>query len=253
MGYVIVKSKDGVDIDEANRFPVSSVILDSSGNPITSDNPLPTSLEEISDDLTTLNDDRNTDIDGLRGLRVISAMFGRVSDAIVKGLRLDASTEAMMNIGYEHHEIHGGSHYNICDYLLNQANGAIIEFVITTPNTTKWAHMTFEFFSSLGMTIDLYEGASGITGGTAITPQNNNRNFANNSGLAIVQNPTSITDDGNKIDGFLAGAGRSAGFADREKETVFKQNTIYLFRLTSLANSNNISFCGEWYEHTDRN
>ena len=54
---------------------------------------------------------------------------------------VDAVTGALEVIPYEHHEIHAGSHYNLCDYALSVANAATIEFVITTPNTQKLLHL----------------------------------------------------------------------------------------------------------------
>lgn len=39
---------------------------------------------------------------------------------------------------------------------------------------------------------------------------------------------------------------------EMENEVILKQNTTYLFRFTSTANSNAITFCGEWYEHVSK-
>lgn len=153
-------------------------------------------------------------------------------------------------IEYEHNEIHEGNHFFICDYATSGFNSAdTIEFVITTPDTTKWAHMTIGFESILGATLDVYEGSSNVVGGTAVTPKNNNRNSDTVSTLTILKDPTSIT-DGTKIAGFKAGANRRAGAVQRDREIILKQNTTYLFRFTSSANSNAIGYCGEWYEES---
>lgn len=163
----------------------------------------------------------------------------------------DLITGSYTIVPYEHHEIHSGSHYNYCQYQLGNAVNDTIEFVVTTPNTTTWGHLTFQFYSSQGATVDVYEGTTGVTGGTSITPRNNNRNSLSTSAFTIVKDPTSITSDGTLASGFLAGAGRESGFATRDKENVLKQNEIYLLRITSLANSNDISWCFEWYEHAN--
>lgn len=163
----------------------------------------------------------------------------------------DTITRAINTIEYEHHEIHAGSHYFICDYDSSIADSETIEFVLTTPNTTSWTHMSLDFSSTLGVSLEVYEGASAIVGGTSVTAINNNRNSTNTSGMTILKDPTSIT-DGTRIAGFLAGANRTGGFQQRDREIILKQNTTYLFRFTSLANSNAISFCGEWYEHTNK-
>lgn len=166
-------------------------------------------------------------------------------------LTIDSSTGAVAQESYEHKEIHSGSHYNYCDYSLGEASGAIIEFILVTPNTTKWTHFTFEFSASEGATLEVFEGASGISGGTSITPRNNNRNSINTSVVTITKDPTTITSDGTRAAGFLAGGSRSSGFSSREKENVLKQNETYLLRITSLAVSNDIGWCSEWYEHTN--
>ena len=80
---------------------------------------------------------------------------------------IDAVTGALEVIPYEHHEIHAGSHYNLCDYVLGVSNTDTVEFVITTPNTQKLLHLLFEVFSSLGATVELFEGAADVVGGTA--------------------------------------------------------------------------------------
>jgi len=165
---------------------------------------------------------------------------------------LDRATWAQNIISYEHHEIHAGSHFNICDYDVGLGSGVEIEFIVTTPDTTKLAHLTFSIFSSTGARVDIYEGASGITGGNAVIPRNNNRSSTNTSVMTVVKDPSAITSDGTFAAGYLAGAGRTAGFANRENEYVLKQNETYLLRITTTASSNNVSWCFEWYEHTDK-
>jgi len=166
---------------------------------------------------------------------------------------VDNSTETLQTITYEHHEIHSGSHFNYCDYSLNESSGAIIEFIMTVSNTTTWTHLVFDAYASEGATIELYEGTTGVTGGTVITPRNNNRNSSTVSTITLVKDPAAITSDGVRAAGFLAGGGRTAGFASRDNEYVLMQNTSYLVRITSLAVSNDISWCAEWYEHADKN
>lgn len=190
---------------------------------------------------------------GKNGIVTTAIMYGRAASGVIRRLVLDATTWAMITIGYEHHEIHAGDHYNYCDYTaLGLAAGAITNIVIQTADTDKLVHLGLEAYSATGATIELYEGATGVSGGTAIIPRNNRRDSINTSGATVLLNPT-ITTDGTRAAGFLAGAGRVAGFADRDKENILKRNTIYLARITSTAAQNRISWCMEWYEHTDKN
>ena len=172
----------------------------------------------------------------------------KTGDSIYQSPRLDAGTHAQNFIDYEHHEIHDGNHYNYCDYQLNNASAATIKFTVVTPNTSTWGHLTFNVFASQGATIELYESASGVSGGTSITPRNNHRNSTKTSSFSMLKDPT-VSTPGTRAAGFLAGSGREAGFASRERENVLKQNTTYYFLITSLAVSNDISWCFEWYEH----
>jgi len=165
---------------------------------------------------------------------------------------IDSSTNSLQVMQYEHHEIHAKSHFNYCDYELNKASGYIINFVMTAPDTLQEPHLTFELYASEGATLELYEGTV-HSGGTAITPRNNNRRTPLGvSSITLVRDPT-ITSDGTRAAGFLAGGGKTAGFTTRDKENILGQATSYLVRITSLAVSNDISWCAEWYEHTPKN
>jgi hypothetical protein len=165
---------------------------------------------------------------------------------------VDNSTHTLQTIEYEHHEIHAGSHYMLCGYDSDMSVNELKDFVIITPNTTSWAHMTFDFSSSLGATLNIYEGVTGVSGGTSQAPINNNRNTASTSSLSIILNPTAITPGTAIIGSYLSGGNRTSGFNSRDKEIVLKQGTSYLFRFQSLANSNTLGYCGEWYEHTNK-
>lgn len=72
-------------------------------------------------------------------------VIANIANALGYPISIDYSTETLQTIEYEHHEIHSGSHYNYCDYSLNEASAAVIEFVLTTSNTTKWVHFVFYY------------------------------------------------------------------------------------------------------------
>lgn len=151
-------------------------------------------------------------------------------------------------IEIEHYKIHKGNHYNVNDYDISPLGaGATVEFVMTTPDTATQVHLKFETFSSTGATIELYEGTSGVTGGTNITPRNNNRQSTNKSSVTLIKDPT-IAVDGVRASGFLAGANRNGGSSEINTELILDRNQSYLVRITSLASSNNISWSAIWYE-----
>lgn len=176
-----------------------------------------------------------------------------IQQSIKRAWQIDKGSLSIVQVGLEHNKIHDGEHFFIADYLTTGFDlNDTLEFVLTTPNTTNWGHLTFMFNSSLGSTLEVFEGASSVVGGTAVTPLNNNRNSATASVISVVKDPSSIT-TGTRIAGFLAGGNRNAGFIMRENENILKQNTKYLFRFKSLVNSNSLGFIGEWYENIRQN
>lgn len=178
-------------------------------------------------------------------------------DYITGNSGIDASTESIQTIDYEHHEIHSGSHYYIQGYLeLDDTDTFYIKIV--TPNTTKWAHFVFDIKSTGICTTYLDEAATGgMTGGAAKTPINNNRNSANASAMVITGGVTTATsytlrleDDKWGANGFKETIGGGSGRSD---ELLLKQNTTYLRSFISGADNNIIQFKASWYEHTDKN
>ena len=165
---------------------------------------------------------------------------------------IDVATNTAVNIEQEHHEIHEGDHYNYCDYDTTVTGTDVINFVMTTSDTPKWVHLTFNVYSATGATIELYEAPTTIAGGSTITPRNNNRNSTKVSTVTIIKDPSSIGGDGTRTAGYLAGTKKSGGAAERSKEFILQQNTAYLVRITSLAASNLISWCIDWYEHINK-
>ena len=151
----------------------------------------------------------------------------------------------------EHTHIHAGRHFFISGYDTKNTGETII-FVTTVPDSTKRIHMTFSVSSTNILTVEAYEGASGITGGTSAIPVNNNRNSSNTSVLTVVKDPTSISDYGTLIDSFKFGDSSkfslTGGEALRENELILKNNTTYVWKFTSGGDNNLITYRGSWYE-----
>jgi len=172
---------------------------------------------------------------------------------------IDASTETLQTITYEHHEIHAGSHFMICGFETLALN-AQANFVIITPNTTKWAHMTFAVEGTSQTEMYIYEGAT-VTGGTgtAVTAYNNNRNSATTSTMTILKNPTTTADgtliysQSKGLAGTTPSKASQEGIVGRDREIILKQNTAYIFRIISKDDDNIVAYCGDYYEHTNKN
>lgn len=178
----------------------------------------------------------------------------------VDEVRMDASTNSLQVVDYEHHEVHAGSHYFIDDVSDLSINN-VFDMQFTTPNTTKWSHFTFSLNSESETDWYIYEGGTINTPGTAYTPYNNNRNSANTSGMTVATvlstnltnaNAATNVSSALRLRHGITGAGRgNSGTNERGKEVVLKQNTTYVFRAIASA-AGYVNFDLNWYEHTDK-
>ena len=219
----------------------------------TSGGNLKMSLEELETDVSSNSNSQ---------LNVTPFHADGTEGALISGVKyepgksgIDQSTEALMYITYEHHEVHSGNHYGV---RINKdvANGGTYNIAFTTPNTTKWAHMVFAVNVELEAGITLYENITSFTGGTPITPTNSNRNSVNTSGIIDMEydsvptlgSPTTICN-------MVLGSGRASGGAARgSEEFVLKQNTTYYLEISNQATgaTNEVNIFLNWYEHTDK-
>ena len=163
----------------------------------------------------------------------------------------DVTTGAMACLDYEHVEIHSGDHYFIKDWT-DIPGSSTVDFLVVTPNTTKWAHMIIEFTFEAEANITVYEGATTSADGTAITINNRQRNSVNTAGITAYTGPT-VTTTGTAIARYKYGSGKSTGGAARASaELVLKQNTKYLIRVVNdTVTSNWCDYLADWYEHTN--
>jgi len=170
---------------------------------------------------------------------------------------LDNLANAIETITYEHHEIHGGSHYFVSGFTTLDDGDSIV-FSIAAPSGDKWTHLIFEASGTSQTEFYAYEDAT-TTGGATLTPFNNNRNSSNTSINTLRLNPTTTTDGGGLI--LSSSKGKAAttpqradseGFVVREREIILKENTEYRFTIISRDDGNIVTYVSEWYEHTNK-
>lgn len=188
----------------------------------------------------------------------------RSSDNTYQPLRLDRSTNTIQTIDYAHHEIHAGTHFFLADYsTIGSGIGSSIFLGVTTPNTSKWAHLLGWINGMLITEITFYEGAT-ISGGTAVTALNSNRNSSIASDLLLYSqpvisgaSPTSGTTIYRSKFGLSTGGGATTvsmgGGVSRDDEIILRSGTSYLFQITSATPGNTIDYEFVWYEHTNIN
>lgn len=180
--------------------------------------------------------------------------YGKTGDLTRQVPRMDAATHTMQFIDYEHHEIHAGSHFFYTDKNTLASAGTVV-YLITTPNTTKWAHLTFSITGSAITTVDIYEGAD-RTGTTLQTTFNSDRNSLTAATTTIHKAVSAGATDGTlmwtRMSGSATQQSRSGMETARGAEKILKQATKYLIRITSGTNDNLTNIQLDWYEHVNR-
>lgn len=169
-------------------------------------------------------------------------------------IMMDRSTRSLCTLDYEHCEVHSGSHYLYTD-AITLGNGESQAYVITAPDTAKYAHMVFIMNSGLGASSTVAEGGD-RTPTTLQNTWNSNRNSSNSAGTLVHKGFSGGTTDGTTMISVNVGSastgGKTGGGARSEEEIILKRNTQYILTLTSGANSNNITIIMTWYEHQDK-
>ena len=107
----------------------------------------------------------------------------------------DASTNAAAVVQYEHLEIHSNSHYFIEDFESDFDSGEVLDFVFTTDDSAKWAHLIFAFEASKLCTVDFYEGVTATANtGTLVVQRGNNRARCYSGSHSAATSATVMTD-----------------------------------------------------------
>jgi hypothetical protein len=190
----------------------------------------------------------------------------------IDDVSIDASTNALISVTNEHHEIHDGSSYEIH---VDSANATVasMEIAFKTLTGSKLAHMLFGFSSNDEISFAIYEGASwDASSGTAVPAKYNNRSVAAVSTLILEDTTTGSFDTigvtKNPTNSAVGGADRmefqytynaslgvsvTAESRHAAHEWVLKANTTYLIIMTATDANCKMSIDLHWYEHTNKN
>ena len=129
------------------------------------------------------------------------------------------------------------------------------EYVISTPNTTAWAHMIFKATGSAITQVDIYETCT-RTGTTDVATFNSNRNDTDSATVIVYVGASTDGSDGTLIytmkSGGSSAQSRQSMESRQDEEIILKQNTKYLIRFTSGTNNNLCNLKLEWYEHSNK-
>jgi hypothetical protein len=180
-------------------------------------------------------------------------IYGKTGDTTFQAPRLDVETHALITIDYVHHEIHDGDTFMYHDVTDSLGTGVSIDYMITTPNTTKWLHVSHDVEFSGAGTVEIYEAGDRV-GTAAQTLYNRDRNSIKVPTGTLHKATSGGTTDGTKIVYWKGGASQSKNSATHgtSSEKILRQNTKYIIRVTSRAEANVVSVSIGWYEHTNK-
>lgn len=163
----------------------------------------------------------------------------------------DAISRALAIIDIFHHEIHEGRTFSISGEVTLPAGG-VYEFLIITPDTTRWIHMNdFVAESDASLNVKMfYDSTKTDVPGNRVTPVNRNLNSPNVSVATICHTPGG-SGDGTQAWSRTAIADhplQGEASESSRKEWVLKQNSTHLMKLTGAENDI-VDYQFDWYEH----
>ena len=156
---------------------------------------------------------------------------------------------------WEHFHVHQGHRFRSCFTDLSLAQNGTIELIVTIGSTHN-AHMVVTGVIGGDGNLEVFRGPTTITGGTAnlVTNKNEESALTSDAVSAVLENPTSIGDDGTFREGRVipgGGVGITLGGVGEERdERIYLRDTLYLVRLTHLGSVSTLgTLCLDWYDH----
>jgi hypothetical protein len=172
--------------------------------------------------------------------------------AQILNLVLDSQSYGMKTIDYTHYQIHAGCHFFVRECLSSESGGASRLYVITTPDSSVWAHFFCKITVKAEATVTLTEGITTSDDGTVIPAINRNRNSALTATTIVTHTPTTPT-GGTTLYSYSLGHGTDiGGIGEDFTKIILKQHTKYALRILDTSGAANSLDCIlNWYEHCD--
>ena len=189
------------------------------------------------------------------------ALVGHWDTGETDYVRIDPSTNSLQVVGYEHHEIHSGSHFFAHGTMEFTSADDVLDFTWQMPDTAEYIHWTWQIETESEVNWWIYEAITATnTLANTWTPLNSNRNSAHTSAATLKWEYHGDLDAANAdtdvtaatlIAAGICGDGKTAGDAKRSNEIVLGRNGLYCLRAEAEA-TGYINFKMDWYEHTDK-
>jgi hypothetical protein len=166
---------------------------------------------------------------------------------------IDSLTGSRPTIDSNHYMIHAGKSYHLISANASVASSSTCTIAITVPATGE-IHAYFGVSTNGPLKTEIYESPT-ISGGTAITAYNRDRDSTNAATLTAVKDPT-ITTTGNVLLAIgrtgTGGVGKTqiGGDSPITSEWILGAGKTYIYRITSQAAATAIDLGLDWYEVT---
>lgn len=166
----------------------------------------------------------------------------------------DPFTSAEAAISTDHSYIHIGIGYSLVGSVSLSGSAASSISILTPANSYVHLRPSLISTTASGIEYKLAEGAT-VTGGSAATPYNKNRNKTTASSVTAKTGVT-ISVAGTTIELLTAGTGgspaqASGGGSGSEHEIVLKPSTTYTITLSNLTSTATVAYYNIfWYEET---
>lgn len=167
-------------------------------------------------------------------------------------LGIDTISGATLTMGIAHFKVHHGEHFFLSDHITIGAGGTAL---ITISVPELFPHLIFSVDSTDLLSVEVFENVLNVSGGTLITPFNNNRNSSKESALTIKVNSDANMGDclgrfkwGASGLGVHPGIGGQALIGDRKNELILRANTTYAWQMVSSEAGNIVSYKAAWHE-----
>lgn len=154
--------------------------------------------------------------------------------------------ETLTFISSVHKRVHQGQMFRAWTDGDSLENNDTINIRIST-NSTVSPHLIIDAHAKLDFRMEVLEGASS-SGGSVFIPINKNRVSATVSGETLSTGVSGVSGGVTIFDELVSGGHKVGGTIDFDREFILKPDTNYVFRLTSLENSNLANITLEWYE-----
>jgi len=166
------------------------------------------------------------------------------------------------NLGYlvvideEHYKIHRGEHFVVQDYEeeVDAGPSNAKHWHLKVPQTKTRCHTTFSIRCGGPAVAEVFSDATVSDNGVELQSLNNDNNNTSNMPEMFLYKNAVVTDVGTRCKVYMIGTknlnqnSSMGGMVERAREMILKNDSSYIFRVTSFFKDNPVSIAINWYE-----